>query len=100
LLQAAVMTDNETIDRRDVTAAIGEMDEDRSINLLEQPIGNGFDLEEHLNSVRGHYLRRAMEEAAGSKTKASRLLGMKHYQTLDAQLERLGVDWQRTKKGK
>lgn len=100
LLQAAVMTDNETIDRRDVTAAIGEMNDDRSVNVLEQPLGDGFDLEEHLNSLRGHYLRRAMEEAAGNKSKAARLLGMKHYQTLDAQLERLGVDWQGTMKGK
>jgi DNA-binding NtrC family response regulator len=91
LLQAAVMTDNETIDRRDVTAAIGEMDDDRSINLMEQPLGDGFDLEKHLNTIRGHYLCRAMDEAAGNKTKASRLLGINHYQTLDAQLKRLQV---------
>jgi transcriptional regulator with GAF, ATPase, and Fis domain len=62
---------------------------------MELPLGDGFNLEEHLNSVRTHYLRRAMEEASGVKAEASRLLGMTNYQTLDAQIKRLGVtgDW-------
>jgi len=34
-----------------------------------------------------------MREANGVKSHAARLLGMKNYQTLDAQLKRLGVDW-------
>ena len=97
LLQAAVMTDNEVIDRRDVTAAIGDMDHNRSPNAWEQPLGDGFDLEKHVNSLRRSYLQRAMEEARGRKTEAARLLGMKSYQTLDAQLERLDVKWQKPK---
>jgi len=40
-------------------------------------------------------LRRAMVEADGRVTKAARLLGYKNYQTLSAQLERLGVDFDR-----
>jgi len=99
LLQAAVMTDNEVINRQDITSAIGEMASDPAVNILEQPLGEGFDLDEHVNSLRSHYLRRAMDEANGNKTRAARLLGIKHYQTLDAQLERLGLDWQGTKKG-
>ena len=91
LLQAAVMTDTDVIDRREITAAIGEMDDDNTVNLLEQPLGGGFDLEEHLNSLRKHYLRRAMEESKGVKARAAKLLGLKNYQTLDAQLKRLGV---------
>lgn len=98
LLQAAVMTDNEVIDRQDVTAAIGEMAADQTLNILEQPLGDGFDLDEHINSLRKHYLRRAMAESKGNKTRAARLLGMKHYQTLDAQLERFDVDWEEAKK--
>jgi len=34
-----------------------------------------------------------MGEANGVKTKAAMLLGMKNYQTLDAQLKRLKVPW-------
>jgi len=60
---------------------------------LEHPLEEGFVLEEHLNFIRKHYLQRAMEEAGGVKTRATKLLGMKNYQTLDAQLERLNVKW-------
>ena len=58
-------------------------------------LGDGFDLDEHLNDLRRKYLRRAMEQAQGVKSRATRLLGMKNYQTLDAQLKRLQVtgDW-------
>ena len=34
----------------------------------------------------------AMSEAGGKKTRAASLLGMKNYQTLDAQLKRLGIE--------
>jgi transcriptional regulator with GAF, ATPase, and Fis domain len=54
-------------------------------------LGQDFDLEEFLNDIRGKYLRMAMEEADGVKAKAARLLGMKNYQTLDAQLKRLAI---------
>ena len=36
-----------------------------------------------------------MEEAGGVKTKAAELLGIANYQTLDAQLKRLGVKWKK-----
>jgi DNA-binding NtrC family response regulator len=93
LLQAAVMADGEVIDRADITAATGELGDDTTLNVLEHPLGDDFNLEEHLNSIHRHYLRRAMEEARGNKTRAARLLGMKHYQTLDAQLDRLEVEF-------
>ncbi len=96
ILQAAVMADGEVIDRRDVTAAIGGVATDRASDVLEQPLGDGFNLEEYLNSIRRHYLRRAMRETGGNKTRAARLLGMKHYQTLDHQLDRLKGEWDGT----
>ncbi len=92
LLQAAVMANGETIERRDITAAIGDFLDDSDLNVLEQPLGDGFNLEEHLNSIRRHYLRRAMEEARGNKTRAARLLSIDHYQTLDARMKRLKVE--------
>ena len=87
LLQAAVMAASKVIDRQDIMAAIGELNDDQPVNVLEQPLGNGFNLEEHLNSIHRHYLRRAMQEARGNKSQAARLLGIKHYQTLDAQID-------------
>jgi DNA-binding NtrC family response regulator len=97
LVQAAVLTDGEKIGRRELAAALGEMPDtgDWIQRLTDRPLGDEFDLEEHLTSIRRAYLQRAMEEAGGVKAQAARLLGMKSYQTLDAQLKRLDVqgDW-------
>jgi transcriptional regulator with GAF, ATPase, and Fis domain len=93
LLQAAVMAEGEVIERSDLVAAVGDMDADAAVTVMEHPLGNGFDLEEHLKSIQRHYLRRAMEDSRGVKAEAARLLGYKNYQTLAAQLERLGVEW-------
>ena len=92
VLQAAVMTDNDVIDRRDMIATIGEMDPASDSNALDQPLGDGFSLDEHMDTIHRHYLTRAMNEAKGVKTHAARLLGIKSYQALDAQLKRMGVD--------
>jgi transcriptional regulator with PAS, ATPase and Fis domain len=98
LVQAAVLAEKEILERGDLVAALGEMPEDNrhAAAVLNRPIGDGFDLELYLNDVQRSYLRRAMEDARGVKAKAARLLGMKNYQTLDAQLKRLQVtgDWE------
>ncbi|WP_437207098.1 sigma-54 interaction domain-containing protein [Planctomicrobium sp. SH664] len=93
LTQAAVLTDGDKVGRRELAAALGEMPDvnGSSERGLDKPLGDGFELEEHLNSLRKRYLQRAMEEARGVKAQAARLLGMKNYQTLDAQLRRLDV---------
>jgi DNA-binding NtrC family response regulator len=98
LVQAAVLTDGKQIGRRELAAALGEMPDlnGSSAALLDRPLGDGIDLEEHLNSIHRRYLQLAMEEARGVKAQAARLLGMKNYQTLDAQLKRLDVhgEWE------
>lgn len=97
LLQAAVLANGQALDRNDLVAALGEMPEDahHSRRGFDHPIGDSFDLDEHLNEIHRHYLRRAMTEANGIKAQAARLLGMENYQTLDARLKRLKVtgDW-------
>ncbi len=96
LLQAAVMSDQDALTASDLEAAVSELavarraDED----ALGCPLGDGFSIEAHLADIQRHFLRRAMREAGGVKAKAARLLGMKNYQTLDAQLKRLRVDWE------
>ena len=92
LMQAAVMTDGEVIERTDVADAIAEVPGKETVDLLELPLGEGFSLEEHLEEIQRHYLRRAMEEAGGVKKRAAELLGYRNYQTLAAQLDRLEVD--------
>ena len=50
-------------------------------------------LDEYLANVHRNYLKKAMEEASGVKSKAARLLGLANYQTLDARLKKLKVQW-------
>lgn len=98
LLQAAVMAEDDTIQRHDITDAVAEMvaETNAANDALERPLGDNFNLQEHLNEIQRNYLRRAMREAGGVKSRASKLLGIPNYQTLDAQLKRLNVeeDWQ------
>ena len=70
------MTDQDVIYRQDITAAIGELSHDQTVNLLA--LGDGFSMEELINSLRRHYLQRVMHESKGNRTQASKLLGIAH----------------------
>lgn len=91
LLQAAVMTDGNVIERQDIADAIAEVPGKQNLDLMEQPLGEGFVLTDFLEEIQRHYLIRGMMEAASVKSKAAELLGYKNYQTLAAQLDRLKV---------
>lgn len=94
LLQAAVMSARDKIEKAEIEAALAEGPAELATrDWSEHPLGDGFDLEKHLEELHRRYLARAMQEAGGVKTRAAKLLGMRNYQTLDAQLKRLGVDW-------
>jgi len=60
--------------------------------MLNQPLGDGLDLPGILNTVAGHYLERAMDEARGNKTRAAELVGLPSYQTLTNWLGKYGVE--------
>jgi DNA-binding NtrC family response regulator len=92
LMQTAVMTDGETIERSDVADTIADVPGHEMVDQMELPLGDGFSLEKHLEDIHRHYLRRAMVEAHGVKKRAAELLGYRNYQTLAAQLERLEVE--------
>jgi transcriptional regulator with PAS, ATPase and Fis domain len=98
LLQAAIMAEGDAIEKHDIADAVAEMPGEASLPdyASEQLLGEGFNLQEHLNEIQRSYLRRAMKEAGGVKSRASKLLGIPNYQTLDAQLKRLNIeeDWQ------
>ena len=95
LVQAAVMAEADTLEAGDIAAATTTVPERAQTEVLDQPLGEGFDLANLLEEVQRHYLKRAMTEAQGIKSRAARLLGYKNYQTLDAQLRRFGIEWRR-----
>ena len=94
ILQAAVMSQGESLTADDLDAAIVDVPRaSPKDDVLSRPLGDKFRIEQLLGEVQAHYLQRAMNQAGGNKSKAARLLGMENHQTLDAQLKRLGVRW-------
>lgn len=95
LLQAAVMAQGQVLEPYDIAAAIAELPGKKSSDILNCPLGGEFSIEAKLKEIHAHFIRRAMIEAGGKVTKAASLLGMEHYQTLSAQLERFGIEYER-----
>ena len=97
LVQAAVMSDGDVLKPGDLAAATAEQEESDAYEVANVSIGDGFSLDKHLEELQRQFLIRAMDDSDGVLAKAARLLGLKHYQTLDAQMERLGIDKSRWK---
>lgn len=68
-----------------------ELSDSRRDEILSREIGNGFDLEVLLEDVKRHYVKRALEEAEGSKVKAAELLGFNNYQRLSNWMDKYGI---------
>jgi transcriptional regulator with GAF, ATPase, and Fis domain len=88
-----MMADSAVLKPQDIAAAVAEFPSAKTNDLLSLPLGGDFVLDSHLLDIQRHFLHRAMTEADGKVTKAAKLLGYKNYQTLSAQLERLGVEF-------
>ena len=59
--------------------------------VLNRQLGNGLDLRELLAEVAQHYLRRALAETNGNKSRAAELVGLPSYQTFSNWLGKYGV---------
>lgn len=92
LLRAFVWSEGTSIDEKALASALMVRTSPRGSDVLHQPLGNGFKLEESLGEVIRHYLTRALEEAHGNKTKAAALIGFAHYQTLTNWAKKHGVE--------
>lgn len=56
------------------------------------PLAEGFSLSGVLADIAKKYLEKAMKQTGGNKTKASKLLGLPNYQTLDNWLKKYGEE--------
>ena len=92
LKRAAIWSDGETVTTEDLREALLAVPLAQRSEVLDRPLGTGFDLPELLAEVARHYLKRALDEAGGNKTKAAELVGLPSYQTLTNWLQRYGVD--------
>ena len=91
LRRAAIWSDGVTIEADDVREALLPAPQDQQRQVLDRTLGNGFSLPDLIANVARHYLERAMEEAAGNKSRAADLVGLASYQTLTNWLSKYGV---------
>jgi DNA-binding NtrC family response regulator len=92
LLRASLWSAGQTIEAADVSASILRQASRGAGNVLDKLLGSGFDVAELVRGVEEHYVRRALDEAHGNKTKAAELLGLSSYQTLTNWMQRLKID--------
>ena len=59
--------------------------------LLGRPLGDGLVLPDLVAELARHYLKRALEETSGNKTRAAALIGLPSYQTLTNWMKRYDV---------
>jgi transcriptional regulator with PAS, ATPase and Fis domain len=91
LTRAAAWSTDETISLDEVRESLGELRSTREDQILGRILGPSLDLQTLLGEVACHYLKRALAEASGNKTKAAELLGLPSYQTLSNWMKRYGV---------
>jgi transcriptional regulator with GAF, ATPase, and Fis domain len=93
LQRAVIWSNEESISTEDARAAILEGPAQRvgRDGVLDRSVSQGVDLQDLLGEVARHYLRRALDESGGNKTRAAELLGFNSYQTFSGWLERYGV---------
>jgi len=91
LRRAAIWTPDATLKAEDVREALLPMGSPPDDRILDQPLGESLDLPALLAKVARHYLERALDETAGNKTRAAKLVGLPSYQTLSNWMKRYGV---------
>ncbi|MCP3143432.1 sigma-54 interaction domain-containing protein [Pyxidicoccus xibeiensis] len=82
LRRAAIWSEGASISVEDTREALLPVAASSRRDVLGRPLGGGFNLPELLRDVARDYLRRAMDEAQGNKTRAAELVGLPSYQTL------------------
>jgi transcriptional regulator with PAS, ATPase and Fis domain len=91
LRRAAIWAEETSIGVEDIRDALLPAGDALPSDVLNSPLGNGFQLSEKLALVARHYLERAIEESQGNKSLAARLVGASNYQTLTNWLKKYQV---------
>ena len=91
LRRAAIWSVYPLIDIQDIREAMLPMITTDNDNLLDRPLSQGVKLPELMEKIAQHYLKRALNEANGNKTKATELVGLPSYQTFSNWLKKYHV---------
>ena len=88
LMRAAIWSGEEKISPEDIKEAMIPVSLSSEDRLLNRPLNDGVNLPEIMGKVAQHYLKRALDEAGGNKTKAAQLVGLQNYQTFTNWLQK------------
>jgi DNA-binding NtrC family response regulator len=91
LQRAALWSETDKITDDDVREALLLFPAREEESILDRPLASVLYLEELLGDVAKHYLKRALAETQGNKTRAAELLGFASYQKLDYWLNKYGA---------
>jgi DNA-binding NtrC family response regulator len=93
LLRAAIWTPGAVIQLEDIQeAVIPSSGNNINDDFLNQPMGHEFNLPSVMQGMANHYLKRALSETNGNKTKAAEILGLSNYQTLSNWMKKYGLE--------
>lgn len=90
ILRAALWCQGNSITAEDMRQALFKMPE-KELNMLEQDVSQGIDIQGIMGDVAAEYIRQALEVSNHNKTRAAQLLGLKNYQTLNNWMEKYGI---------
>lgn len=91
LMRAAIWSDGDTISKDEMRACILSLPATGATAILDRPLTGDFNLETLLDDVSRHYIRRALRDSNGVKSRAAELVGFKSHQRLNDWMERLEV---------
>ena len=93
LRSATVWASGETIGAESIRESIAEPEFVAGAGdpVLGRSLDEPIDLQELLDDVAQHYLKRALTAAGGNKSRAASLVGFKHYQTFSNWLEKYRI---------
>jgi DNA-binding NtrC family response regulator len=91
LLRVLIWSSGKEISVEETKAAISTATTKPKEQILDRSLGEGFDLQELMSEVATHYLKRAINESNGVKTKAANLVGLPSYQTFSNWLDKYGI---------
>jgi transcriptional regulator with PAS, ATPase and Fis domain len=82
LQRAVIWSEEDILQAEDIRDAMVPLITKSATDILNHPLGKGFNLPELISNISKHYLCRALAEAGNNKTKAAKLVGLPSYQTL------------------
>ncbi len=92
LRRAAIWTTDTTIQLEDIEDAMLPMMQPSDDGLLGKPVADGVKLSNLMEKLAQHYLKRALAEAHGNKSKAAKMLGFSNYQTFTNWMKKYRVN--------